>query len=144
MGKIDKSKSSHDKATKQRKTDVTTEVIKTPKVEEKGPEQTVPPVDTDKPDEMPADTVEDVVQEAEPDRGTVQVLVRVLPRIRDKAKQEAELAYLYKWIPDATVSTLFTWLIDHYLDAGIKQFIAQRRGEQPAEAIATEDDSQGG
>lgn len=74
----------------------------------------------------------------------VQVLVKVHPRIRDKAKDEAELAYLYGWIPEPTVTALFVWLIDTYLDIAIKQFIHQRRGEQPVEATPEQDDSQGG
>jgi pyruvate/oxaloacetate carboxyltransferase len=128
MEKKDKSKSSHGKAAKRRKTDVITEVIKTPKVEEKAPEQAVPPVDTDKQDELPPETFDEDAQEKEPEKGIVQVLVKVPTRIRDKAKQEAELAYLYGWIPEPTVTALFNWLVDHYLDAGIKQYIEKRRG----------------
>jgi hypothetical protein len=96
----------------------------------KNSKQTAPPDDTVEKTTSPGDTVE---------KDAVQVLVIVPPRIRDKAKQEAELVHLYGWIPEPTVKSLFVWLIDRYLDAGIKQFMAKRRGEQPVETKNNED-----
>jgi len=62
-----------------------------------------------------------------PEEEKTQLLIKVSKRIKAKAQQEADLSFTYGWIPSATVTQLFIWLIDIYLDTAIKDFIVRRR-----------------
>ena len=68
-------------------------------------------------------------QEREP---RYKLLLSVSTEVRNKAQKEATLAHLYQWIPRPTISALFTWLVNDYLDKGIKAFIEKRQKEQDA------------
>jgi hypothetical protein len=57
----------------------------------------------------------------------VQILLKVPPEVKEKAQQQADLAFQYGWIESSTLKQLFVWLITNYLDAGIKSFIKARR-----------------
>jgi hypothetical protein len=43
------------------------------------------------------------------------------------AQQQSELAYQYGWIQSATLTQLFIWMTEAYLDSGIKAYIQDRR-----------------
>ena len=65
----------------------------------------------------------------------VPILVKVPPKVKAKAQEEADLAYSYGWIPNASVTQLFIWMVEVYLAEGIKQYIKKRRNvedEEPA------------
>lgn len=62
-----------------------------------------------------------------PDRDEVSILVKVPPSVKEKAQQQANLAYQYGWIESPTFKDLYIWTTMFYLDAGIKAHIQQRR-----------------
>jgi hypothetical protein len=41
--------------------------------------------------------------------------------------QQPELAYQYGWIQSATLTQLFIWMTESFLDGSIKAFIQNRR-----------------
>ena len=53
--------------------------------------------------------------------------------IKERAQQEANLAFRYGWIEAPTVTALFCWTVTHIIDPLIRQHIGQK-AEQPESA----------
>ena len=66
-------------------------------------------------------------EDAAPSKDLVQILLKVPPAVKDKAQRQADLVFQYGWIESATVKQLFVWIVNNYLDAGIKAHIQARR-----------------
>jgi hypothetical protein len=54
-------------------------------------------------------------------------LLKVPPEIKEKAQRQADLAFKYGWIKLATLTQLFIWTTETFLDSSIKSFIQSRR-----------------
>lgn len=82
-------------------------------------------------------------KETPPETELTQILLKVSPKVKAKAQQQADLAFKYGWIKSATLTQLFIWSTETFLDASIKSFI-QSRQKAVEEKPAVEEASSGG
>jgi len=83
-------------------------------------------VKTEGTEEKPTAPAQEPVKEPTPGP-LAQILLKVSPGIKEKAQLQADLAFKYGWIKSATLTQLFIWLTDTFLDSSIKEYIKQRR-----------------
>ena len=63
---------------------------------------------------------------------------------KDRAQQEANLAFRYGWINAPTVTALFCWVVTDIVSPMIKQHIALKQDSPPAEETQKEEEEEHG